>query len=217
MTYIGSMAMAGMKAKDDAEREQMRIQGFSPEGVEDFAAKWFSAINPFIGGMPSDDQAAQDCANAFQGLAQQMGAIGTAMNTAQQEAFGRVFSAPLEPPAMAEAAAKIEAHLARDAQKIAALIPEIPATPEEWAKKAQFRELPFIAVPRSAPTPEAQRIAALEAELAAARAALAAAATQAVALVGQNAEPAQHPLKRAVAAWPGYGGIDQLTGKPTWV
>jgi len=192
MTCVGSIR--------DAEREQERIQGFSPEGVEDFTAKWFSAINPFIGGMPGDDQAAQDCANAFQGLAQQMGAIGTAMSTAQQQAFERVFSAPLAPPAMAEAAAKIEAHLARSGSLL-----DLDAPPNHTPIGAA-NEIELLR----------EQLAAERAELAAARAALAAAATQALLLTGQTAEPAQHPLKRAVAAWGGYGGIDQLTGKGDW-
>lgn len=175
MTYIGSMAMAGMKAMSDERRikirmpvnyrpvsdaeriEQERIQGFCPEGVEDFAAKWFGAVDPVVPVMSSDDGKAQACAEAFRGFAEKMAAT----------------------------------------------------TPAR----------PYLAVPRPVRTEVEllrEQVAAQSAELAAAHAALAA-AFQAVALVGQTAEPAQHPLKRAVAAWGGSGGINQLTGKPSWV
>ena len=128
MTYIGSMKDADAMS-DEKRIEQERIQGFDPEGVEDFAVKWFGAIDP--------------------------------------------------------------------------VVPVMSVTP-------------YLAVPRSAPTADARRIAALEAELAAARAALTAAATQARELTGQTAKAAPAPLAGALRAWSGYGGIDQLTGKPSW-
>jgi hypothetical protein len=88
-------------------------------------------------------------------------------------------------------------------------------------------KLPYLAVPRERPMPvpsvrdfaahqAEQRIAALEAELAAARGALAAAADQARELTGQATKAAQRPLERALAAWPGSGHTNQLTGKAAW-
>jgi hypothetical protein len=103
--YLGSMALNGMKAKkamSDERLEQERIQGFCPEGVEDFAARWFGAIAPVMAmvaasghALPylavprepaTDEQMASGCVEAFKGLAEEMGAIGAAMNAAQQAA-----------------------------------------------------------------------------------------------------------------------------------
>jgi hypothetical protein len=102
---------------------------------------------------------------------------------------------------------------------------ETPEGVEDFAAKwlgaidpvvPMMRWKPYLAVPRSAPTADARRIAALEAELAAARAALAAAADQARELTGQAAKAAHRPLERALAAWPGSGHTNQLTGKAAW-
>ena len=76
--------------------------------------------------------------------------------------------------------------------------------------------MPVPTIPQHAAKAAAARIAALEAELAAARAALAATADQARELTGQTTKGAQHPLERALATWPGSGHTNQLTGKAAW-
>jgi len=65
MTYIGSVKDSEGSMRDERRMEQERIQGFCPA-------------------MPSDGQAAWECAERFRGLAEGMGAIGAAMNAATQ-------------------------------------------------------------------------------------------------------------------------------------
>lgn len=81
----------------------------------------------------------------------------------------------------------------------------------EAAFPIQQPEMPFLAVPRQTRPVKTEveslreRVAALEAQIAAVVAA-------------QAPEPAGGaPQPVFLRTWPGAGGINQLTGKPTWV